>query len=105
MTFKKRLLIMAVLFAVASIAYATTRHYSPILIHYVVKQSLIQKAPASVTATIVQERLQAFLSKAPDQQIRIQRLLYISTYLEKVQHLTHEEWDGLLSEDSKARKP
>jgi hypothetical protein len=98
MTFKKKSLIMAVLLAFASIAYGTARHYSPVLIHYVVIQSLIQKAPPGVNAMMVQQRLQAHLSTAPNQSIRIQRLLHISTYLEKVQHLTSEEWNSLFSE-------
>jgi hypothetical protein len=99
MTFKKKSLIMAVLLAFALITYGTTRHYSPVLIRYVVIQSLIQKAPPGVNAMMVRKRLQAYLSTAPNQGIRIQRLLHISTYLEKVQHLTSEEWNGLFSEE------
>ena len=90
---------MAVLLAFASIAYGTARHYSPVLIQYVVKQSLIQKAPPGVNAMMAQQRLQAHLSTAPNQSIRIQRLLHISSYLEKVQNLTSEEWNNLFSEE------
>jgi hypothetical protein len=98
MTFKKKLQIMAVLLAFASIAYGTARHYSPALIQYVVKQSLIQKAPPGISAIMAEQRLHSYLSTAPDQSIRTQKLLHISTYLEKVQHLTPEEWDSLFSE-------
>jgi hypothetical protein len=100
MTFKKKLLIMCILLVFASISYGTARHYSPALIHYVVQQSLIQKAPSGIGATIVQQRLQAHLSTAPNQSIRTQKLLRISTYLEKVQHLTPKEWDSLFSEET-----
>jgi len=99
MTFKKKSLIMAVLFGFASITYGMARHYSPVLIHYVVKQSLIQKAPPGVNAIMIQQRLQAYLSTAPNQSIRMQRLLTISACLEKVQHLTTAEWNGLFSEE------
>jgi hypothetical protein len=95
MTLKKRSLMLAVLLTFASIAYGTARYYSPMLIHHVVKQSLIQKAPPGITSTMAQQRLQAYLSTAPNQQIYLQRLLHISTCLEKAQHLTLKEWDGL----------
>jgi hypothetical protein len=98
MIFKKKSLIMAVLIAFGSIAYGTARHYSPVLIQYVVKQSLIQKAPPGISAIMAQQQLQAYLSTAPNQNIRTQKLLHISTYLEKAQHLTPKEWDSLFSE-------
>jgi hypothetical protein len=100
MTFKKKSLIMASLLVFASITYGTVRHYSPALIHFVVKQSLIQKAPPGINAIMVQQRLQEYLSTAPNQNIRTQKLLHISTCLEKVQHLKPKEWDSLfLGED------
>jgi hypothetical protein len=48
---------------------------------------------------MIQQRLQAYLSTAPNQSIRMQRLLTISACLEKVQHLTTAEWNGLFSEE------
>jgi hypothetical protein len=99
MIFRKKSLIMAVLLVFASITYGTARHYAPVLIHYVVIQSLIQKAPSGVNAMMVQQRLQTHLSTAPNQSIRMQRLLHISAYLEKVQHLAPEEWNSLFSEE------
>jgi hypothetical protein len=86
---------MAALLIFALTSYGIARHYTPALILYVVEQSLIQKAPPGIQAQMVHQRLHTLLSKIPDQNTRMERLLRISQYLEKIQHLTTEEWDGL----------
>lgn len=96
MSIQKRSLVVVVLLTLASASYGIARYYSPSLIYHVVEQSLIQKMPAEVSKSMVRERLQAHLAAVPDSNARIKRLLQISEYLEKVQHLTSEEWDGLL---------
>lgn len=96
---------MAILLALALSAYAVARGYSPALIYYVVEQSLVQKAPAGVSAAEVRKRLQAHISAVPDPDARTRLLLQISTYLEKVQHLAGEEWNRLLPPEKPGASP
>ena len=81
--------------ALALIIYCAARYYSPDLIHHVVEQSLIQKAPPGVDAQMARQRLEALLQAEPDEKARIQRLLEISAYLEKIQRLTPKELEAL----------
>ena len=98
MTLRKRSLVLGSLFAVALAVYGVARHYSPSLIFYVVEQSLIQKAPAGTDPDLLHARFRAQISAARDDNSRMERLLRISESLEKVQHLTPEQLDGLLAE-------
>jgi LAS superfamily LD-carboxypeptidase LdcB len=97
MTIQGRSIVMAALFVLASIFFGAAKYYSPSLVLHVVKQSLAQKAPSGRDSILLQERLQAFLSASPDQKTQMEELLRISAYLEKVQRLTPEELDELLS--------
>lgn len=97
MAIQKRLIVAAAILFFASILYVAGRHYSPLLIQYVVEQSLIQKAPASVDPGSLPARLHVVLSAIPDQSAKTRRLLRISEYLEKVQFLTPEDLDKLMA--------
>ena len=97
MTIQKRSILVSVIFAFAFVLYGTGKYYSPSLILYVVEQSLIQKSPSGMDRIQLQNRLRAYLSAASDQNARTTRLLGISMYLEKVQHLTPGEIDKLLA--------
>jgi len=99
MTIWKRSLVAAVLLTVALIVYGAVRYYSPALIQHVVEQSLVQKAPDDIELSMIKQRLGMCLNAEPDKQSRLRRLLQISAYLEKVQHLTPEEWNELLTPD------
>jgi len=93
-------MVLAGLLVLALAAYGAARRYSPALARYVVEQSLIQKSPVGATevdATEVSRRLDACLAAEPDGEARLQKLLWISAQLEKVQRLTPEEWDALLA--------
>jgi len=94
---------MVALLAIASVLYGVARYYSPSLILYVVEQSLAQKAPAGTSLVLLHERLRALLSTAPDQNAKMERLLQISQYLEKVQYLTREELDELVAVEKTGR--
>jgi hypothetical protein len=98
MTIQKRSIVIAALFALASVFYGVARHYSPYLVLYVVEQSLAQKAPSGTDSNLLRARLHALLSVTPDQDAQMKRLLRISQYLEKVQSLTPEELDKLLAD-------
>jgi hypothetical protein len=95
MTIRKRSIVMAALLIFALTSYGIARYYTPSLILHVVEQSIIQKAPPGIKAQMVHQRLHSLLSEMPDQNSRMERLLRISQYLEKIQHLTTEEWNGL----------
>jgi hypothetical protein len=104
MTIRKRSLVIAILFAIASVLYGAARHYSPSLVLFVVEQSLLQKAPSGIDPASVHERFHACVAAAHDQNSQMQRLLQISEYLEKVQRLSLEQMDQLLTPDT-AVKP
>jgi hypothetical protein len=88
---------MAVAFA--SVLYGAAKYYSSSIILYVTEQSLIQKAPSGTDPIRIHERLSDFLSTAPDQRAKIQRLLKISSYLEKIQRLAPEELNRILANE------
>ncbi len=87
---------MGLLLAIASVSYGAARYYSPFLVAYVVEQTLIQKAPSGTDPVLLKSRLHILLSAAPNKQLKMERLLGISAYLEKVQSLTSAELDNLL---------
>ena len=91
MTIQKRASVLSALLALALILYCGARYYSSDLIYHVVEQSLIQKAPPGIDAPAA--RLRALVGAEPDKKARVQKLLRISEYLEKIQRMTHEEWD------------
>jgi hypothetical protein len=97
MTIQKRSIVVITLGILALASYGTARYYSPALVLHVVEQSLIQKAPLETDPTWLRSRLHALLSTAPDKNARMEKLLGISAYLEKVQRLTPEELDELLA--------
>jgi hypothetical protein len=99
MTIRKRSLMIASLFAVASVLYGTAKHYAPSLVLFVVEQSLLQKAPSGIEPSSIHKRFHARIAAAPDRNSQMQQLLQISAYLEKVQHLTHKQLDKLLAID------
>ena len=93
MTTKKRVSIFSALLALALIVYCAAGYYSPYLIYHVVEQSLIQKAPPGVDAQEARRRFEAIVRAEPEKKARVQRMLKVSEYLEKIQRLTPEEWD------------
>jgi hypothetical protein len=99
-TLQKRSLTIGLLLAFALILYGTAKYYSPALIFYVVEQSLIQKAPSGMDSVTLHERLRALIAKEPDQNAQMKRLLQISGYLEKVQHLAPGDLDKLLASET-----
>jgi hypothetical protein len=104
-TIQKRSMVMAVLFVLAAALYGVARYYSPSLILYVVEQSLAQKAPAGTDPMLLRERLHALLSSSLDQNAKMQRLLRISQYLEKVQRLKPEELNELMGIEKERASP
>ena len=102
---QRRLLVGAVLSVIVLILYGIGKYYSAPLILYVVEQSLAQKAPDGMERTHIRERLHGFLNSAPDKNKKMERLLRISEYLEKVQSLTPEELNELIPAGKTAIRP
>jgi len=100
MPFRRRLMVVAVLAALAMTAYLTSSYYSASLTAHVVEQALLQKLPQEADPGLVQIRFQKILSSLPDRQARLQKLLSMSQYLEKLQQLTPPELDELLRKDA-----
>ena len=101
MNIQKRLTIAGIILTFLLILYGAGRYNSPSLIRHVVEQSLMQKAPAGTDPALLQKRLDALLSGAPDQKAQMEQLFRISRHLEKVQSLTQEDLDRLLAADAK----
>jgi len=99
MTIRNRSIVLGSMLAMASVLYGAARYYSPLLVVYVVEQSLAQKAPSGINTSLLHERFRAHVFSAPDTASRMERLLRISESLEKVQHLTFNQLDELLIVD------
>ena len=97
MTIQKRSMVVTMLGILALASYGTAKYYSPALVFHAVEQSLIQKAPLGADPTWLRGRLHALLSTASDKNARMEMLLGVSAYLEKVQRLTPEELDELMA--------
>jgi hypothetical protein len=96
MPFPRRLIVMAALAAVALTAYGTSRYFSASLITYVVEHALLQKLPPGADPIAVRGRFHGLMSELPDRRAKLEKLLFLSQYLEKVQRLTSRELDELL---------
>ena len=105
MTIQKRAMVVVVLLAMASVFYGVARYYSPSLILYIVEQSLIQKAPSGTDMIRLRAHLHEVLSATPGQKAKMEKLLRISEYLEKVQILTPEELDRLMAIEKPGTSP
>ncbi len=100
MRFRSRLLITTIIAAMAGSAYIAARLYSEEIIAYVVEQALMQKLPPGSNPLQVRDRFRLMISAIPDRGSKIERLITLSQYLEKLQRLTSQELDRLLRKDS-----
>ncbi len=91
-----RVRILCLLALLPAAAYALGRFYAPVLVKYVVEETLVQKAPPGVNSALARSRLAAALAACPGRNTRLSLLLEISRSLEKYQRLTHEEMDRLV---------
>ncbi len=99
MALRYRLMILGLLALITMALYGLGRFYSPSLMTYVVKQTLIEKAPPGTDNAMLKRRFEAVFSHRPTED-KLQRLLRLSQYLEKVQELTRPELELLLQESS-----
>jgi hypothetical protein len=104
MTIQKRSLVLGSLLVIAVIFYGAAKYYSPSLVFYVVEQSLLQKSPSGLNPNSLRARFHASISAVPDKNSKMERLLQISEYLEKVQRLSFAELNQLLAIE-KPEKP
>jgi len=95
-TARQRLTIMGFLVLAFFCAYGVARRYSFELVAYVVEEALMQKAPEGIPQDQVRSRFERYLEAGPADQ-KMNKLLALSNYLEKVQKLTAAELDRLLA--------
>ena len=95
-TAKQRLAVMGFLLLAFFSAYGVARRYSFELVAYVVEQALLQKTPEAIPPDQIRRRFETFLEADTTDQ-KMNKLLALSNYLEKVQKLTAAELDRLLS--------
>ena len=98
MTFRQRLAIVGLLAFMALAAYGVGRHYSTALMTYVVEQTLEEKSPPGTDPAMLKSRFEGLLSASSSPEAKLQTLLRLSQYLEKVQELTKSELEMLLQE-------
>ena len=96
MKFQSRLTIMGMLMILVFVAYAIAMYYSPQLVGYSVEQTLMQKSPDGTDPTHIRERLRSLLASSQSREAKLERLLTLSSYLEKVQRLTPAELEQFL---------
>jgi hypothetical protein len=105
MTIQKKSMIVMALAILALASYGVARYYSPALVLHVVEQSLVQKAPPGTDPVLLRKQLHSLLSATPDQKTKMDKLLHISAYLEKVQRLTSEELYELMEVEKPGTAP
>jgi hypothetical protein len=100
MTFPNRLAVVGILAVLALLVYGAATHYSEELVSYVVEQALLQKLPPDSDSDQAINQFRHLLSTLPSRQAKLEKLIYLSQYLEKLQILTPQELDQLLRKDS-----
>jgi hypothetical protein len=99
MTFRGRVWVMGSLIAAALTIYGVAKLKAPSLMTYVTEQTLLQKAPPGTDTELLDKRFHAYLSSLPDSEAKLQAIMAISQYLEKIQQLSPQELDRLLKAD------
>jgi hypothetical protein len=98
-TLKRRLIVAGLLTCFALAVLAAAKHYSVPLIAYVVEEALVQKLPAGTDPPVVRQKFQALIAALPDRQLKLEKLLYMSQYLEKLQTIDRQELEWLLTQN------
>ncbi len=96
MTFRRRLSTAVLLVIPALAIYGLGRYYSPDVIEFVVAQSLVEKAPAGTDSEAIKSRFRKLMANSATRGTRMETLLELSQYLEKVQELSGAELELLL---------
>ncbi len=78
-------------------ALATAHYYSASMIAYVVEEALVQKLPVGSDPRPVRVKFHILMAELPDRRVRMERLLSMSQYLEKLQVLEPRDLDRLLA--------
>ncbi len=100
MALKLRLIVAGLVMGLGLSALAVATHYSGPMIAYVVEEALVQKLPAGSNSRLARSEFHAMLAQIPDQKERLERLLAISQYLEKLQVLEPRDMDRLLAPET-----
>lgn len=97
MTFERRLVVAGLLavFAVASLTAA--KRFSVPLIAYVVEEALVQKLPAGTDPSDARRKFRDLISGLPGRQMKLDTLLAMSQYLERLQTVDPQELERLMA--------
>lgn len=98
---KRSLIVILVLFAIAISALAVLQHYKLPLIHVIVVNAVIQKAPPDYPAADIQQVFQEVLRRARQTEREdgyVTSMLRLTQRLEKIQELSDSEVDSLLAD-------
>ncbi len=97
MRLKQRLVVSGLFAAIALSSFAVAKHFSSSMIAYVVEEALVQKLPSGYDPQLARSKFRSVLSELPDRKARVEKLLSMSQYLEKLQVLEPREVDQLLT--------
>jgi hypothetical protein len=103
LTFRKRIAVLGLLLVLFLAVYGVGRHYSAVIVTFVVEQTLIQKAPRAENPLMIRGRFEQLMQSVPADR-KLKKLLALSSYLEKIQKLTSAEFERLLQRDEMAPK-
>ncbi len=95
-TFGQRLVVVGSIALLFLLIYGIAKSYSNDIVAYVVEQALLQKIPEGTDPGPVRKRFESLLASAPED-VKLLKLMALSSYLEKVQKLTPGELDRLLA--------
>jgi hypothetical protein len=96
---RKSLILILVLIGTGILGFTTLQQYKLDLLHAIVVNSILQKAPPAYPAERVQDTFRAALREcrsAGQEDEYLQSMVRLSQRLEKIQSLSSEELDALL---------
>ena len=96
MTLRRRLGIAVLLVFPGFAAYVLGRYYSPDVIAFIVEHTLVEKSPPGTDPESVKSRFRNMIAGCTTADLRMQILLQLSQYMEKVQELSVPELESLL---------
>ena len=96
MPLRKRLGIAVLLVLPAFVAYLLGRCYAPDVITFIVEHTLVEKSPDGTDPELVKSRFRNMIAGCTTTETRMQTLLQLSQYMEKVQELSVPEMESLL---------
>jgi hypothetical protein len=96
-TLKRRLIVAGIAVSLAAAILVTAKRFSVSLIAYVVEEALVQKLPAGTDPPVVRREFRTLIAGVPDEKLKLEKLLTLSQYMEKLQTIERPELERLLT--------